>query len=572
MYKANNEHRQYPLMSQLDSLSEKRREELEESWAGTFYRDFFCLIDEKVFDVLYSDKPSRPNTAVNVLVAFETLKAGLGYSDNRMYATYNYDMQIRYALGYHNLGEGEFELRTIYNFRRRLSEYMQETGINLIEKSFEQITDEQMKAFQLKTGNLRMDSTQIASNIREMSRLQLLVEVLQRVHRMLSEQDQDNYQNEFEPYLRGTSGQYVYNIKGEKAVDHLQPIGKLMYQLVQELSNNYGQEPAYQLLVRVFQEHFTTNDTGDPSAKDGKELSAGSLQSPDDQEATYRCKRNKDYRGYVANVTETCDPDNDFQLINKVQVEPNTTEDTDMLIDALPNLKDRTDVEKMNVDGGYGSAAVDEVTRKAKVELIQTAIRGRKPAKEKLGLEDFDLNIDKDGKPQEVSCPYGQIVAVQPGRSERRYLAYFDRTICNGCPLARQCPTKPLKRNARQVLHFSQEEIGLALRRKLWAEARGEKQNLRAAVESTVRSVKHPFRQGKLPVRGKPRVSMMVIASAAMTNIRRIQRYEKRKAYQAKTNQKHTGANGEDIFAFTWDFVNRVIFGKFDFKSAVAGI
>jgi hypothetical protein len=55
---------------------------------------------------------------------------------------------------------------------------MQETGINLIEKAFEQVTDAQIKVYNLKTGKQRMDSTQIASNIREMSRLQLLVEVL----------------------------------------------------------------------------------------------------------------------------------------------------------------------------------------------------------------------------------------------------------------------------------------------------------------------------------------------------------------------------------------------------------
>ena len=71
---------------------------------------------------------------MNVLAGFEVLKAGFGYSDEEMYAAYSYDMQIRYAFGYRNLGEGEFELRTIYNFRRRLSEYMQEKGINLIEK------------------------------------------------------------------------------------------------------------------------------------------------------------------------------------------------------------------------------------------------------------------------------------------------------------------------------------------------------------------------------------------------------------------------------------------------------
>lgn len=55
---------------------------------------------------------------------------------------------------------------------------MQETGENLIETAFEQGTDKQISDLKLKTGKLRMESVQIASNIRRMSRVQLLVEVL----------------------------------------------------------------------------------------------------------------------------------------------------------------------------------------------------------------------------------------------------------------------------------------------------------------------------------------------------------------------------------------------------------
>ena len=40
-----------------------------------------------------------------------------------------------------------------------------------------------------------------------------------------------------------------------------------------------------------------------------------------------------------------------------------------------------------------------------------------------------------------------------------------------------------------------------------------------------MRSVKHPFPVGKMPVRGQFRVTRMVIASAATANVRRIQRY-----------------------------------------------
>jgi hypothetical protein len=551
------------MFSSIYELPKKQLKRLEGSWAGTFYCEFFMRTDEDLFAVLYSDEPSRPNIPINVLMGLEVLKSGFGWSDEELYDAFCYNMQVRYALGYRDLKEGHFELRTLYNFRSRITQYMQRTGINLIEKVFEQVTDEQTKAFQLKTGKLRMDSTQIASNIREMSRLQLLVEVLQRVHRMLREEDQDHYREVFEPYLQGTSGQYVYRIRGEEIVDHLLPIGKLMHRLVEELQDNYEQEPAYQMLVRVFKEHYIRDDEFRP--RKGKELNAGSLQSPDDWEATYRRKVNRDHRGYVANLTETCDPENDFQLINKVQVESNTTEDAAMLVEALPNLKERTYVEQIHTDGGYGSPDVDEAMGKAKVEQIQTAIRGRKATEEKLGLEDLEWEIGKNGKPQGIICPNRQRVVVQPGRKKDRYLAYFDGEVCRGCPFVDQCPTNPHKHKRRRVLRFSQRDVSIALRRKRSADARAAGKNLRAGVESTVRSVKHPFGNGKLPVRGKPRVSMMVIASTAMTNIRRIHGYEEKLREadrKAKTIQRRLEEALKNIFCYFCVFLKRFVPGE----------
>ena len=40
-----------------------------------------------------------------------------------------------------------------------------------------------------------------------------------------------------------------------------------------------------------------------------------------------------------------------------------------------------------------------------------------------------------------------------------------------------------------------------------------------------MRLVKHPFPAGKLPVRGQFRMTCMLIGSAAMINVRRIQRF-----------------------------------------------
>jgi len=208
MFRGNDSHLQFGLFDTVEQLPKKVRQRLEASWAGTFYREIFCRIDESQFAVLYADTPSRLNTPVGILVGLEILKAGFGWSDEELYDAFQFNLQVRYALGLRRMGQGHFELRTLYNFRQRLSQHMQETGKNLLEHVLHHVTDEQLAALKLKTGHQRMDSVLVASNIRRMSRLHLLVEVVQRVWGMSSEPDQAYYGKLFEPYRQGTAGQY----------------------------------------------------------------------------------------------------------------------------------------------------------------------------------------------------------------------------------------------------------------------------------------------------------------------------------------------------------------------------
>jgi hypothetical protein len=524
MFKKNQRHFQLPLTSNVDELPPKLRRHLDTSWSGSFYREFFLRLDETPFAVLYADCPSRPNVPVNVLVGLEYLKAGNGWTDEEMLEEYGFNTQVRYALGIRQLGEGDFEPRTLYYFRERLSRYMQETGINLLDKAFEQVTDEQIRAFHLKTGKQRMDSTQIASNIRAMSRLQLLVEVLQRVYRMLKEEDQVQYAEEFAPFIQGHAGQYVYHIKGQDTSEHLQRIGELMQCLLVELRPGYDQEPVYQMFECVFGEHFRVDEKV-LKIKLDKELSASSLQSPDDMEATYREKNKKSYKGYVANLTETCDPDNELQLITKVQVASNCVDDAKLMEEALPNLKERTDLDTLYTDGGFGSPAADQLLQENQIEQIQTAIRGRTPSAEHLALSDFKIKQAESGKPTQITCPQGQTVEVHSSSQKKAYVAHFGEDNCLACPFLSKCPVRRGKRDLRFHLRFDQKQINMSQRRQRSLIRQEEGRNLRAAVEATVRQVKHPFPAGKLPVRGRFRVSCMVIGSALVSNVRRIQRY-----------------------------------------------
>jgi hypothetical protein len=545
MYKENKKHLQPLLISNVNDLPEKHRQRLDASWAGVFYREFFCRLNEEPFARMYSDVPSRPNIPVNVLVGLETLKAGYGWSDEELYDHFVFDIQVRYALGYRDLKEGDFELRTLYNFRQRLSQYNQQEGVNLLAQAFEDITDQQMAALKIKTSIQRMDSTQIASNILDMSRLQLLVEGLQRMWRILSEVEQQAYQDWLGKYVKSGSGQYVYRVKGKEATAaHTLEVGKAIHRLLEETKVNYADTLTYQVLARLFQDNFNLVEERVES-KPNDQIGAGCLQSVDDLEATFRRKGPAEYKGYVANLTQTCDEQNPVQLITNVQVAPNNVDDSILLSEAVPTLKERTEIETLYADGAYGSAAADEQLNEHQIELIQTGIRGNAPAADKLSLSQFEFTTTDKGKPVTITCPNGQQVAVEPGRTTG-YIARFDPQTCKACPFALtdRCRAKPGKKDPAYKLSFTQQEINWARRRRRSEKNHQPGKNPRSAVEAAARSVKHPFPAGKVPVRGLFRVTCMVVASAAMSNLRSITRFRMQK------NKEERAEKGKSVFCF----------------------
>ena len=83
--------------------------------------------------------------------------------------------------------------------------------------------------------------------------------------------------------------------------------------------------------------------------------------------------------------------------------------------------------------------------------------------------------------------------------------------------------------------------------------------NPRAAIEGTIREIKHPFHCDKLPVRGLFGVNTLMVSSAAMTNVRRIHHYLERKRMAVERledqNQKENAKSAQSNSSF-WLFVN----------------
>jgi hypothetical protein len=122
-----------------------------------------------------------------------------------------FDLLTRATIGLTTLDEVPFCEATLFTIQNRMLSYQVETGTHLLEQVFDSLTAEQLKTLKIKTDLQRCDSLQAESNIRSYSRIQLLIEVLLRVHRVFSDEDRERFKETFAPFEGKTSGQYVSN-------------------------------------------------------------------------------------------------------------------------------------------------------------------------------------------------------------------------------------------------------------------------------------------------------------------------------------------------------------------------
>jgi hypothetical protein len=214
-----------------------------------------------------------------VLVSLEILKSGFGWSDEELHEQAKYNLQIRLALGLHNLKREIFTERTIYNFRRRVREYASETGINLMQKAFEQVTDAQLEALCLETGWQRVDSTQVLSNLARMTRLELMVAVLQAVYRGLGESDKEGYGQRWKRYLEARPHQICFKIPAKETEEHLLTIGRELARLEAALAERGGDNEVLYLIRRVLDEQYVLEEGQPLLLVPGKDIDTSSLPS-----------------------------------------------------------------------------------------------------------------------------------------------------------------------------------------------------------------------------------------------------------------------------------------------------
>jgi len=515
MYQKNTSHQQPSLFGMSTQLPEKKYKKMLRSKEYDFYRLLFCQIDEDIFSVLFSENCSRPNAPVNVLVSAMILLHHNNWTTRQLFDRIDFDLLTRTALGLDSLDDTPFCPATYFNFQNRLLSHFLETGENLLEQVFDRLTKKQLKTLGIKTHIQRSDSFMAMSNIRSYGRTQLLVEMLIRLQRVLSDEDKARFAEVMSPYIKQSSEQYIYNLERGRIPHQLEQLGYVYHELYQALEQRYRDVDIFRTFERVYHEHFTVIKDK-VQVKPGQELNGGILQSPDDIDAAYRKKNGRDFRGQSVNVTETASDENDVNLITDIAVCSNNTDDSEILNQRLEHIKEKTpDLNELHTDGAYGSEQNDKDMEQLKITHVQTAVRGRKA---KVEMEIEEVSDDE----YTVQCPHQ---SARSKKTRKRYKACFDLAVCKQCSQADRCCTKE-QRKVR-VYYFDRADYLQGKRSRNIKSLPPERRKLRPNVEATVKEFTKPFNhKGKLKVRGKFKTMLYAFSMGIAINFGRVRRYQ----------------------------------------------
>jgi hypothetical protein len=510
-------------------MNPRIKEKLQKSWAPIYYEHVFCKIDENPFAVLYSDV-GRPNFPVNIAISLEFIKHFLNLSDDELIDNFYFNYLVNYAVGIRVLGELNLAERTMYEFRDRIYRHTLEhpTQEDLIFGHFIELVSSFAETAGISMDEQRMDSTMFMSNIKKAGRLSLAFDVLIKAIKAIPDANQtDNLKSVLNPEFRT---EMLFKTKASETESKLTIVLNLCKE-AQEILKNLNvkkSEEALRIATRFLSEQAELDsETNRLVARNSKDIPSNSLQSAYDEDATYRNKNGKGQSGFVANLAETCNKENPFQLITDYTIDQNIKSDVEFIKERLPQIKENTGCKKLYTDGGYYSEKISD--NNSGVEVNFTDMTGREPSS-KIPVTDFDICSKTHVIKQ---CP-NNFKPIHASYTKEQSVAHFPLDACNNCEFRDRCPAKKQKKS--YVVRISKKSLEAAIQRLKIDINRRQNVSMRAGIEGTNSALKRGHGMDKLYVRSKAKCTVVAGLKITAQNIRRFVKYLQQAFNKLKPN------------------------------------
>jgi len=544
------DHKQGHLFDPWSFLSPKRRQLLDQSWAGLFKDQILCELPVSKLAPFFNDSFGRPTKELHTVLGVLVLQQSLDLNDEETINQLAFNIQWHYALNISEESDSAKYIcpKTLWNMRSIAVENRLEALL------FDNITNKLADVFKVNTDKQRLDSVHIKSNMRRLGRIGIFSK---SIHKFLVNLKR-GYQEQFETVNQAITDKYLSEkalgcfsmVKPSESNKTLALVAEDLFDLVEQFKDckPVCAMHSYKLLERVLKEQCNLQISDDKKrveVKKPKEIASDSLQNPSDPDATYSGHKGQ---GYQLQVMETYTDTEDkevksktLNLITHVEVEKACDSDAQALIPAIESTQKRgLGPDQLEADTLYGSDENDQAAKSMGVELV-APVKG-KPEKSAVSLSEFEFL--KTG--HVLACPQGQ-KPLTSKKKKTRFTQGFDCETCSKCPLVNGCPAKPGKKYF--YLRYEQKAMRIAKRRATEQTSEfKDRYRWRAGVEATMSELDRRTGVKRLRVRGFKAVRFSATLKAIGINLFRAAAVSRAACYGNAANSKIKSALNHAIF------------------------
>lgn len=514
-----NDKQQLNLSDSTFNLTTREQKFLDKSWAKIFSEKIFPAIKEEDFSVLYSNKASRPNTPVNVIVGALILKEILGNTDDELVQALMFDIRYQYALHTTSFEEQPLSDRTLSRFRARCLAYETKTGIDLIHGCVTHLAKEIASVMKLTPHMQRMDSLMVSANIRNLSLLELFYTCVANLAKLMNQRNTEIPEAQKHYIEKDDYNHFIYYQRELDTLERTVVVMKDAEILIDLCDEDYDESSEYQLLIRLLKEQTIFEDDGNRRLrkKEEKEQASKVLMNPADPEATFRKKAGHKHIGYIGNIVETVGENG--SLVTDYAYEKNIYSDSQFAKDYIEAQPKHEKPIVLVSDGAFGSESNIAKAKEHRIKFITTNFTGIKP--DEIYAE-FKFNEDKTrllqcaNQKSPDKCVYDS--------SNDKCVVYYGQEVCNNCQYKDRCKPYPLKTRYRKEVSWKAVNRAKKLQYMKTDEFK-KYAHFRNGVEAIPSLLRRKYKVDKIPSRGKKETKFYFGFKIAALNFQKLLAY-----------------------------------------------
>ena len=486
-----------------------------DDWPGVFRHVILELMPVEQLGSHLHATMGRPSKELYSMAGLLLLMELMDWTKQEAMYEYCFNMAVHYALNLEPVAQ-DLSVRTLERYIVRFEEE------ELASKVMHDVSVHLIKLLDIKIDQQRLDSTHVFSNMASFGRTRLMGVAIKRFLTQLKRHDSKAYElldeqlrKRYEP---GVNQLFAGTKKDSESRRLLrQQVAEDMYLLIRRFADTaeHAGRDTYKSMDRIFHEQCEVHEE---KVCVKKKTGGNVMQNPSDPGATYDGHKGP---GYQVQLSETCHPDNEVQLITCALPQTAVESDTTATSEVLDSLEESELLPReMFADTHYCSDENIQAAANRGVELVGPVQCGSLIDKdvEHLNVDDFDI----DEQTEEIVCcpaghkPASSIHDKQTGKTK----TVMPSSTCSQCEFRKECPAE--KRRDGYCLYHTAKQRRLAGRRREEAtDVFRDRYRIRGGIEGTNSGLKRRTGLGRLRVRGQPRMFRSILLKVAGWNILR---------------------------------------------------